>query len=88
MDDESAPCGEPRQAVAALPAADELEPPELVLDELFELAEPLESADFDVEEELESDDDAAAALPASELLEEADEAAGVLAVEPLRLSVR
>jgi hypothetical protein len=75
------------QALAALPAAED--------DELLE-AEPLElldallaedSDDFDPEEPLESDDVEAVELPASELLDEV-EAAGELALEPLRLSVR
>lgn len=76
------------QAVAALPAADELELPEVLLDELLELAELPEFDDFDPADALESPDDVEVELPASELLAAVDEAAGEVAVEPLRLSVR
>lgn len=76
------------QAVAALPAADELELPEVLLDELLELAALPEFDDFDPADALESPDDVEVELPASELLAAVDEAAGEVAVEPLRLSVR
>jgi len=70
-----------------LPAADDVEL--LELEPLEPLAALLaeDSDDFDPEELLESDEVEELEFPASELLDEV-EAAGELALEPLRLSVR